>query len=109
MCKNLWEFMPSWDYQMDGDIQVFNWPSGATWAYTEDTLAPSIADEISYMDGDDEDQVASGWSSASGKSMCHHGLVKNPHPQDQGQGLGHGEPHQVQGQGHGQGQEGPQH
>ena len=61
---------------MDGDIQVFNWPSGATWAYTEDKPTPSIADEVSDMDGDDEDQVAPVGSSASGMSMCHHGVVQ---------------------------------
>jgi hypothetical protein len=94
---------------MDGDIQVFNWPSGAFWASTEDKLAPSCADEISDMDGDDQDQVASVWSSASGKSMCHHDLVKKHILKTKGKDLVMENPIKFKGKGHGQGQEGPQH
>jgi hypothetical protein len=99
--------MPSWDYQMDGDIQVFNWPSGATWAYTEDKLAPSIADEISDIDGDDEDQVASVWSSASGKSMCHHGLVKKHILKTKGKDMVMENPIKFKGKGMGKAKEDP--
>ena len=80
--------IPSWDYHMDGDNQVFNWPFGAAWAYTDDRPPPALAlaDRSSDMEIDDCNTSASIVSWDSGKSKGQQGLVKKTHPEDQGQG-----------------------
>ena len=83
------EVIPSWDYHMDGDNQVFNRPSGAAWAYTDDRPPPALAlaKGSSDMEIDDCNTSASIVSWDSGKSRGHQGLVKKHILKIKGKGI----------------------